>query len=53
MEEDDSNRVGYHEMHDTRANIDLDYGAALKAIVIESMARRKRCPVFLDPSSQG
>ena len=36
---DDINRQGYHDTHDTMANIDLDYGAALAAIVIESVAR--------------
>ena len=35
----DINRTGYHDTHDTMANIDLDYGAALCAIVIESVAR--------------
>jgi hypothetical protein len=39
MEDYDINRAGYHDMHDTMANIDLDYGAALAAIVIESVAR--------------
>jgi len=31
--------AGYHDTHDTMANIDLDYGAALAAITIESVAR--------------
>jgi hypothetical protein len=31
--------VGYHDTQDTMANIDLDYGAALAAIAIESVAR--------------
>jgi len=39
MENYDINRTGYHDTHDTMANIDLDYGAALCAIVIESVAR--------------
>jgi hypothetical protein len=36
MENYDINRVGYH---DTMANIDLDYGVAVAAIAIESVAR--------------
>jgi hypothetical protein len=39
MEDYDITRTGYHDTHDTMANIDLDYGAALAAIVIESVAR--------------
>ena len=39
MENYDINRSGYHDTHDTMANIDLDYGAALCAITIESIAR--------------
>jgi hypothetical protein len=39
MENYDINRSGYHDTHDTMANIDLDYGAAVAAIVIESVAR--------------
>jgi hypothetical protein len=39
MENYDINRHGYHDMEDSLANIDLDYGAALAAIVIESVAR--------------
>ncbi|HTF33650.1 MAG TPA: M28 family peptidase [Myxococcota bacterium] len=39
MENYDINRVGYHDSHDTMANIDLDFGAALAAIAIESVAR--------------
>jgi hypothetical protein len=39
MEDYDINRSGYHDSQDTLANIDLDYGAALAAIVIESVAR--------------
>ena len=39
MENYDINRVGYHETHDYMTNIDLDYGAAVAAIEIESVAR--------------
>ena len=39
MEDYDISRSGYHDTRDTMANIDLDYGAALAAIVIESVAR--------------
>jgi hypothetical protein len=39
MEDYDINRVGYHDSKDTLANIDLDYGAALSAISIETIAR--------------
>jgi hypothetical protein len=39
MENYDINRTGYHDSHDTMANIDLDYGAALAAIAIETVAR--------------
>jgi hypothetical protein len=39
MEDYDINRQGYHDSHDTMANIDLDYGSALVAIAIESVAR--------------
>jgi hypothetical protein len=39
MENYDINRTGYHDSHDTMANIDLDYEAALSAIAIESVAR--------------
>jgi hypothetical protein len=39
MENYDINRQGYHDTHDTMENIDLDYGAALSAIAIESVAR--------------
>ena len=35
MENYDINRHGYHDTHDTMANIDLDYGAAVAAIAIE------------------
>jgi Zn-dependent M28 family amino/carboxypeptidase len=39
MENYDINRSGYHDSKDTMENIDLDYGAALAAIAIESVAR--------------
>jgi hypothetical protein len=39
MENYDINRKGYHDTHDTLANIDLDFGAAVAAIAIESVAR--------------
>ncbi len=44
MENYDINRTGYHDTHDTLANIDLDYGAALAAIAIESTARVATLP---------
>src|SRR5207248_751695 len=46
MEDYDINRTGYHDTHDTMANIDLDYGAALCAITIEAVARAAS---FADP----
>ena len=39
MENYDINRHGYHDTQDTMANIDLDYGSALAAIAIETVAR--------------
>jgi hypothetical protein len=39
MENYDINRVGYHDSKDTMENIDLDYGAALSAMAIETVAR--------------
>jgi hypothetical protein len=39
MENYDIDRVGYHDTHDNMTNINLDYGAALAAITIESVAR--------------
>jgi len=39
MENYDINRTGYHDTKDTLENIDLDYGAALAAITIETVAR--------------
>jgi Zn-dependent M28 family amino/carboxypeptidase len=39
MENYDIKRTGYHDTRDTVQNIDLDYGAALAAIAIETVAR--------------
>jgi hypothetical protein len=39
MENYDINRSGYHDSKDTLENIDLDYGSALAAIAIETVAR--------------
>jgi len=39
MENYDIRRYGYHDTQDTMENIDLDYGAALAAIAIETVAR--------------
>jgi hypothetical protein len=39
MEDYDISRKGYHDSQDTMANIDLDYGAAVAAIAIETVAR--------------
>ena len=39
MENYDINRLGYHDTHDNMTLIDLDYGAALAAITIETVAR--------------
>jgi len=39
MENYDIHRQGYHDTHDTMENIDLDYGAALSAICIETVAQ--------------
>ncbi|HTR98526.1 MAG TPA: M28 family peptidase, partial [Bacteroidota bacterium] len=39
MENYDINRTGYHDTKDTMVNIDLDYGAAVAAIAIETVAR--------------
>ncbi len=38
MENYDINRTGYHDSHDTLANIDLDYGSAIAAMAIETVA---------------
>ncbi len=39
MENYDINRTGYHDTHDTLENIDLDYGSAVAAMAIETIAR--------------
>jgi hypothetical protein len=39
MENYDISREGYHDTHDTMENIDLDFGAAVSAIAIETVAR--------------
>jgi hypothetical protein len=39
MEDYDIDRSGYHDTKDTIGNIDLDYGSAIAAIAIESVAR--------------
>jgi hypothetical protein len=39
MENYDIDRIGYHDTHDNMMLINLDYGAALAAITIESVAR--------------
>jgi hypothetical protein len=39
MEDYDISRTGYHDTHDTVANVDLDYGAAVAAIAVETIAR--------------
>jgi len=39
MENYDISRTGYHDTKDTMTDIDLDYGAALAAIAIETVAR--------------
>lgn len=44
MENYDINRQGYHDTHDTLANIDLDYGSAVAAIAIEAVARAATQP---------
>ncbi|HYA49147.1 MAG TPA: M28 family peptidase [Burkholderiales bacterium] len=44
MENYDIDRTGYHDTKDTMANIDLDYGAALAAIAIETAARAAAAP---------
>ncbi len=46
MENYDINRVGYHDTHDNMSNIDLDYGAAVAAIAIESVARAATVPML-------
>jgi hypothetical protein len=44
MENYDINRAGYHDTKDTMENIDLDYGAGVAAIAIESVARVAASP---------
>jgi hypothetical protein len=44
MENYDINRTGYHDTQDTMKNIDLDYGAALSAIAIETVAQVAASP---------
>jgi hypothetical protein len=44
MENYDISRSGYHDTHDTLANIDLDYCAALAAIAIETVAATACAP---------
>jgi hypothetical protein len=44
MENYDINRAGYHDSHDTMENIDLDYGSAVAAIAIETIARLGALP---------
>ncbi|HZY43361.1 MAG TPA: M28 family peptidase [Anaerolineae bacterium] len=44
MEDYDIDRTGYHDSKDTLANIDLDYGAALSAVCIETLARAALLP---------
>ncbi len=44
MENYDISRKGYHDTHDTIANIDLDYCAALTAIAIETVADAALAP---------
>jgi hypothetical protein len=39
MEDYDIDRTGYHDSNDTMAGIDLDFGAALAAVAIETVAR--------------
>jgi hypothetical protein len=44
MENYDISRTGYHDTRDTMQNIDLDYGAALASIAIETVARTAALP---------
>jgi hypothetical protein len=39
MENYDIKRSGYHDTKDIMHNVDLDYGAALASIAIETVAR--------------
>ena len=44
MENYDITRQGYHDTHDTLENIDLDYGSAVAAIAIETVAMLATLP---------
>ncbi len=44
MEDYDIDRRGYHDSYDTMENIDLDYGAALAAVAIETAVRGAAAP---------
>jgi len=44
MENYDISRTGYHDTYDKLQNIDLDYGAAVAAIAIETVARVATLP---------
>ena len=44
MENYDISRTGYHDTHDTMANIDLDYAQALCAIAIETVVETAMSP---------
>jgi hypothetical protein len=46
MENYDINRTGYHDTQDNMSNIDLDYGSAVAAIAIESVARVAHGPSY-------
>ncbi|MGZ7039966.1 MAG: M28 family metallopeptidase, partial [Thermoanaerobaculia bacterium] len=52
MENYDINRHGYHDSKDTMENIDLDYGAALTAIAIETVCRSAQSTNPTDRSSK-
>jgi hypothetical protein len=39
MENYDLSRAGYHDSKDTMENIDLDFGAAVAAVAIETVAQ--------------
>ena len=51
MENYDIDRSGYHDTKDTLANIDLDYGSAVSAICIETIARVAVAPANASRSS--
>src|SRR5207244_2179645 len=44
MEDYDIDRNGYHDTQDTMANIDLDYGAGIAAIAIDTVYRVASSP---------